>query len=279
MALQEFSQRDFDSGVDLVANFDWLPPIAGVCPGVRRGSFSIIVGASHNGKTQLMLSFVEANPDTVWLIITPDERKMDVAIKLLAMRLGYDPKDLMEGEEWTREIITKLWDDHFPFVMIIDDLARDISGMMTQIQERAHHALEEIGRPIDAVVFDYLDHWPDGGGSVNDGRSKALKAKAMAKDLGVAFIALQQVSKDKSDGEELTITSGFGGGHETADLIIAVWMEAFRPGSFSDRAEIKVKVTKNKMRLGGQVTNPLTCIFGLGGRITEGGRFAQGGSY
>lgn len=248
--MHPFTQDRWESRAAGVVDLRALPSVAHHCPSLFRGTLTLLVGASHNGKTQVALTLVNANPNVSWVIMTPDESAEVVAVKLLAMRTGAHPSTIRGlGAGWTWEQFIAAWEHHFPRVWIREDSYPSADSLNLAFLS-AEETFVERGFPdgVDAVVFDYVGLMPKEG---DDPRGSVALAKRFCKDRQVCGIFLQQVARSNAKGGQVSITSGFFGGEEFAELIIGAWMPSFDPENYASADILMLNVPKNKMLPGG----------------------------
>jgi hypothetical protein len=185
--------------------------------GLGRGELAMVVGFTHNGKTQLTVNVVHRNHDARILWFSPDETEALVFIKLASLVAGVPARELEYRARYGDRDVLRLLDQveqEFPNLHIVH--APLTQRVLREATEEAH---DEWGDPADLVIIDYLELLRG-----HDMASKADSVKAFGIEHQVPLWVLHQVSRSAGrNGQKMGIDSGNFGGETWATFVIGVW--------------------------------------------------------
>lgn len=295
----EFAQRAQDRVVKL-----GFPTVDRAIRGLGPGEVCEVVARAGVGKSALLVNvarnlayarsaavlFVTLEMDVARLF----ERSVQLATKVTADEAeasarGADPKASPSG-------IFAAAVEQFKRVWYVD---RD-SMRMEDLEALVHAAPAQIGRPLTAVLVDYLGRMRPSrpGQKAYDLASElALRMKSLAKAAGVPIIYLHQVSRGAGgDGSApLTMASGRDSGviEEAADVVIGLWRPeaealvddgvemldmAVLKARHGDTALVRVVFAKRTMTMGEAARNAGNVVpIGQRPRRDRGGERVEGG--
>ena len=187
--------------------------------GVGNGEMCVVVGYSHSGKTQLVLSSVLHNRTARILFFTMDEPAELVLMKLACMHLGLSAEDMeqliKDGDSKAIGDLRRVARKEFPNLIVID--APLNLGQMHQCLQEAE---DFWGGECQVIVFDYLNLLRCDADDV-EGKSEALKG--WIKEVDRPGIVIHQGGRGASGkGQVITMTSGKYGGEQEAIFLIGV---------------------------------------------------------
>lgn len=187
--------------------------------GFGAGELVYIIGYSHSGKTQLMLTTILHNRDKPIVFFTADEPAELVLTKLIAMRTRSNAERMEErvkaGDPDACDRIRRIARHDFSNLIIVDQ-SMSLSDMSTAVEE----AQDYWQAPVAAVGFDYLELLRSDTPEV-ERKSQEFKAWAMSQSF--PSLVLHQGSRGNSaGGQKLTMRSGKFGGEQEAIFLIGV---------------------------------------------------------
>lgn len=198
-----------------------IDPIDMATGGIARGHLALLIGHSHNGKTQVLLHCLRhicAGGGSDVLYFCPDEPRTLTLSKLVAVHHNIPTWRLEEGiahgdREMTDLLHTTATED-FKNLTVYD------MPLVPLDLEAAYNEWCQInGKEPALVVVDYLD-LIEAGETIPD---KANYIKAFGRRHDIPLLCLHQTSRSAgADGKELTISSGSYGGEQQATLMLAV---------------------------------------------------------
>lgn len=207
--------------------------------GIARGHLALLIGHSHNGKSQLMLHCLRnvcEDPDNQVMLFIPDEPRTLVLSKLTAMHHNISTRVLEQGvangDPQMLELLHQTANENFANLAVYDQPLVP-SDMEAAYKERC----DMLGREPTLVVVDYLD-LVEAGETIPD---KANYIKSFGRRHDIPLLCLHQTSRSAgSDGKQLHISSGSYGGEQQATVMLAV-----RRRRYEIQARIRELVEKN----------------------------------
>jgi hypothetical protein len=241
--------------VEAVGNGDGfkfgMPEIDVVTRGFNGGHLVIVFGASHSGKSQLVLNAVFNNKDKHILWVCPDEPAELVFSKLAALELELDAETIEERVKANDEAMTKallsVAVEAFPNLIVVDR-ALNQDELWIAIQE----AEDRWGAPCDLTVYDYLEQFPVGDTDFGGVSKKILTFKYMSTQLNHPLLVIHQTSRSAGAlGQALGRRAMRHGGENEATFAIEVFRKRENPELTQferERADrqISVNICKNK---------------------------------
>lgn len=187
--------------------------------GFGAGELVYIIGYSHSGKTQLMLTTILHNRDKPIVFFTADEPAELVLTKLIAMRTRSNAERMEErvkaGDPEACDRIRRIARHDFSNLIIVDQ-SMSLSDMSTAVEE----AQDYWQAPVAAVGFDYLELLRSDTPEV-ERKSQEFKGWAMSQPF--PSLVLHQGSRGNSaGGQKLTMRSGKFGGEQEAIFLLGV---------------------------------------------------------
>lgn len=190
--------------------------------GIARGHLALLIGHSHNGKSQVMLHCIRnicrGNPDNEVMLFIPDEPRTLVLSKLTAMHHNIPSLQLEEGvssgDQRMLNLLRSTANEDFANLTVYD------IPLVPHDLEAAYQEWCQIkGREPSLVIIDYLDLV-----EVSDSLpEKANYVKSFGRRHDIPLLCLHQTSRSAgSDGKALTISSGAYGGEQQATVMLAV---------------------------------------------------------
>lgn len=186
--------------------------------GLAPGELMNVLGYAHSGKTVLVTEMLLHNRDKRIAYFTPDETRVLMLVKLVAVVHGVSAetleqrlaKDDPEAIDMLRSTAT----ERFPHLAVWDDVS-DLGTMGRCLDE-----VEQLwGGRTQLLVFDYLELLSD----VEDVRAKWNAIKAFGKERRIPCVVLHQTSKTLGgDGKQVTIDSGAYGGQQQSTFMVGV---------------------------------------------------------
>lgn len=189
--------------------------------GIARGHLALLIGHSHNGKSQVMLHCIRnicRNPENEVMLFIPDEPRTLVLSKLTAMHHGIPSLQLEEGvssgDRRMIELLHSTANDDFSNLSVYD-----IPLVPSDLEAAYAEWCDMKGREPSLVIIDYLDLV-----EVSDSLpEKANYVKSFGRRHDIPLLCLHQTSRSAgSDGRALTISSGAYGGEQQATIMLAV---------------------------------------------------------
>jgi hypothetical protein len=198
-----------------------IDPIDAATGGIARGHLALLIGHSHNGKTQVLLHCLRnicvAQANDV-LYFCPDEPRTLTLSKLVAIHHNIPTWRLEEaishGDKDMIGMLHSTAENDFANLTVYD------MPLVPSDLEAAYNEWCQInGREPSLVVIDYLD-LVEAGETIPD---KANYIKAFGRRHDIPLLCLHQTSRSAgSDGKALTISSGAYGGEQQATVMLAV---------------------------------------------------------
>jgi replicative DNA helicase len=248
----------FDSFVDYVRNDEGrfllgFPEVDLAMRGLARGEMLLVVGHSHNGKSQVLYnSIVTAllNTDAHILLFSPDEPRELVAQKLHCIAYGRNGEELeqqiKDGNEAVLEEVRSASRSLFDRILINDGALT-----FTQMSDTLKEAQDYWGRHPNFAMVDYLELQP--GESDHTGVvAKAQGLKRWSKEASIPLAVVHQAGRGSGDRHKpALITAGKYGGEQEALAVLGVYRKRDDPSlSYLEKCyhsvSINVRVTKNK---------------------------------
>jgi hypothetical protein len=189
--------------------------------GIARGHLALLIGHSHNGKTQVLLHCLRnicAGEHNDVLYFCPDEPRTLTLSKLVAVHHNIPTYQLEEGiARGDRDMIDLL---HRTATHDFANLTVYDMPLVPLDLEAAYNEWCQLnGKEPSLVVIDYLD-LVEAGETIPD---KANYVKAFGRRHDIPLLCLHQTSRSAgADGKTLTISSGSYGGEQQATLMLAV---------------------------------------------------------
>ena len=229
-----------------------LTEIDNTLGGGYRTGLHLVVGFSHNGKTQVLFRTIWENRHQPMILFSPDETSEMVIAKLLSMVTG---EHVDEVFWWSASKKAGAINEHYPMLAVNDAF---LSGPdMIQLIQEAEQVWQQ--RPVFAA-YDYLEMFGSARGQDALGalRSKARRFKEMVKDTQLPWLVLHQLNRGGSKGRPVTMTDLSFGGEQEAITITGCWRKVFgndmtdaeRRAEENGRPTINVSIIKNKQRPG-----------------------------
>lgn len=229
-----------------------IPSLDAVLGPMQPSLLHLLIGYSHNGKTQLLLTLIRNNPDKRVVLFTPDETVRLVLPNLMQVLTGIPREEaVFMGADVMRGII----EQHVPNLAICEDTL-NIPEMGQYVDE--YLAYYDAESP-DLIVYDYLECLPD----TPDTRNQANLLKSVAKKSDCPWLVLHQASRSGgAGGKPLVLSSMAFGGEQQAHTVVGVYRKINDPdlSPYDQEQErlkptINVSVLKNKQRA--KVTDPV----------------------
>lgn len=198
-----------------------IDPIDRATGGIARGHLALLIGHSHNGKTQVLLHCLRSicrSTDNEVLYFCPDEPRTLTLSKLVAIHHDIPTWRLEEaisdGDKEMIGLLHRTAEEDFANLTVYDMplVPNDLEGAYNEWCQMK-------GREPSLVVIDYLD-LIEAGETIPD---KANYIKAFGRRHDIPLLCLHQTSRSAgADGKQLTISSGSYGGEQQATLMLAV---------------------------------------------------------
>ena len=186
--------------------------------GIGAGHLCLIVGYSHSGKTQVLLSWLRHNRDKRIAMFIPDEPAPLVLTKLTAVTHRIPARELearvADGDRDAIEMLRATATDEFPNLAVFD------KPLTPSVLERGYNEVSDVwGQEPDLVIVDYVDLVQAG----ETAQSKFDLIKGFGSRHEVPMIAIHQTSRSSgAEGRRLTIASGNYGGEQHATFLLGV---------------------------------------------------------
>jgi len=186
--------------------------------GIGAGHLCLIVGYSHSGKTQVLLSWLRHNRDKRIAMFIPDEPAPLVLTKLTAVTHRIPARELearvADGDRDAIEMLRATATDEFPNLAVFD------KPLTPSVLERGYNEVSDVwGQEPDLVIVDYVDLVQAG----ETAQSKFDLLKGFGSRHEVPMIAIHQTSRSSgAEGRRLTIASGNYGGEQHATFLLGV---------------------------------------------------------
>jgi KaiC/GvpD/RAD55 family RecA-like ATPase len=219
--------------------------------GFGKGELALVVGRTHEGKSQLVINGIANNPDKRTLYFSLDEPTELVLAKLVAIRHGIGSEDLeariKAGDAETAELVRRSASHDFKNLIVIDE-PLGLREMKDALLEAEHYWDDK----CDVAAFDYLELFP-GANEGGDGVvAKAQGVKRWVKEADVVGLCVHQA---KSTGSERGQSAGFGAARYGGNSEAIFGLEVFRKRDDESLSEwdrdryrntISVNLFKNK---------------------------------
>lgn len=185
--------------------------------GTAPGELTLIQGFTHSGKTLVATEMLIQNPDTPFVVFTPDETRPLVLTKLTSAVHGVSAKDLewriQQDDESAKQLLMSTA-ERYAKLAVFDD-----SVTLVDMDRMFDEASRAFGTKPKAVMFDYLELLE----GFEDVKSKMNAIKAWGKRNGVGLFVLHQTSRSGgAGGRKMSIDSGAYGGEQQATHVIGV---------------------------------------------------------
>lgn len=235
-----------------------LPDLDRVTSGFRKSKVWIVGGYNAYGKSYFLTNMVNRliGMGRRACVITLEMTKEDILDRIIGERLGigvYELAKTINKEEVSKQISDI--EEHINNLdLCILDSIYDINDIVTRVK------IENKNRQVDVVFLDFIQ-------LVQDRTSKSLyeslsqistKLQGLAKELGVCFVILSQISNEAQKDTEYT-TFGFKGAGEIgqiADVAIRILRKRGENGVFTE--DFTLDVMKNRSGQTGQVLCKIT---------------------
>lgn len=228
--------------------------------GFRPTDLVMVVGFSHQGKTQVTLNLILNNPDKRILFVTLDDPPEMILCKLVAMQIGWTAEHIEEkvraGDEQTIELVRKCANEVFSNLVLHDERVA-----VEQLDSLVAEAERKLGGTLDCIIIDYLDllkgiHVDD---EFSGTKKKADAIKGWATHQAFPTICLHQTTRSGGrPGQPITISSMAFSGEQQSTIILGVrrkkddlsleWQERQ-----AENDTVTLHIVKNK-RPGGRLT-------------------------
>ena len=185
--------------------------------GTGPGELTLIQGFTHSGKTLLGTEILLNNPETPFVLFTPDETRSLVLTKLTAAHHSVGAEELerrilADDEEARRLLISTA--EQYGKLAVFDETVTLMD--MDRMFDEATHAFTTKPK---AVMFDYADLLQ----GFDDVRACLMQLKAWGKRQQVAMFVIHQASRTSgSSGKRMGIDSGAYGGEQQSTHVIGV---------------------------------------------------------
>lgn len=186
--------------------------------GIGKGHLCLIVGYSHSGKTQVLLSWLRHNRDKRIAMFIPDEPAPLVLTKLTAVTHRVSARELearvASNDREAIDMLRRTATDEFPNLAVFD------KPLTPSVLERGYNEVSDVwGAEPDLVIVDYVDLVQAG----ETAQSKFDLIKGFGSRHEVPMIAIHQTSRSSgAEGKRLTISSGNYGGEQHATFLVGV---------------------------------------------------------
>ena len=248
----------FDSFVDYVRNDEGrfllgYPEIDLALRGLAKGEMMLVVGHSHNGKSQVLYNAIVnalLNSDSHILIFSPDEPRELVAQKLHCLAYGRNGEELeqliKDGDPATLDEVRTASRTLFNRV-IINDHALSFNQMTDALKE----VQDYWGRHPDFCMVDYLELLP-GDSDATGVVAKAQGVKRWCKDASLPVAVVHQAGRGSGEHHKpATIAAGRYGGEQESLAVLGVYRKRDDPSlTYLEKCyhsvSINVRINKNK---------------------------------
>lgn len=194
-----------------------VPDLDKAMRGTAPGELTLIQGFTHSGKTLVATEMLIQNPDTPFVVFTPDETRPLVLTKLTSAVHGVSAKDLewrIQNDDETARQLLMSTAEKYSKLAVFDD-----SVTLVDMDRMFDEVTVALGEKPKAVMFDYLELLE----GFEDVKSKMNAMKAWGKRKGVGLFVLHQTSRTGgSGGRKMSIDSGAYGGEQQATHVIGV---------------------------------------------------------
>lgn len=186
--------------------------------GIGKGHLCLLVGYSHSGKTQVLLSWLRHNRDKRIAFFIPDEPAPLVLTKLTAVTHKVSARELearvADNDRDAIDMLRRTATDEFPNLAVFD------KPLTPSVLERGYNEVSDVwGAEPDLVIIDYVDLVQAG----ETAQSKFDLIKGFGSRHEVPMIAIHQTSRSSgAEGKRLTIASGNYGGEQHATFLLGV---------------------------------------------------------
>lgn len=186
--------------------------------GIGKGHLCLIVGYSHSGKTQVLLSWLRHNRDKKIAMFIPDEPAPLVLTKLTAVTHKVSARELearvASNDRDAIDMLRRTATDEFPNLAVFD------KPLTPSVLERGYNEVSDVwGQEPDLVIVDYVDLVQAG----ETAQSKFDLIKGFGSRHEVPMVAIHQTSRSSgAEGKRLTISSGNYGGEQHATFLLGV---------------------------------------------------------
>ena len=248
----------FDSFVDYVRNDEGrfllgFPEVDLAMRGLARGEMLLVVGHSHNGKSQVLYNSVVTallNTDAHMLLFSPDEPRELIAQKLHCLAFGRNGEELEQQiKDGNQVVLDEIRDASKTLFnrVLINDGALTFKEMTQAFQE----AQDYWQRNPDFVMADYLELLP-GESDHNGVVAKAQGLKRWCKEVSVPLAVVHQAGRGSGDRHKpSTINAGKFGGEQEALAVLGVYRRRDDPSlTYVEKCyhsvSINVRINKNK---------------------------------
>lgn len=245
-----------DDYVELIINEEgrWLfgiPEIDQMIRGVRDGDLMYVTGRPHSGKTQIVLQSIANNRDRPVILFTYDEVDTLVLSKLIGMTRSVDAEALERAiksrDQDIIDLVKKVATDDFSNLIVIDNPLN-----FRQMQDAVKEAEDYWQQKAAAIMIDFLDQIPGGGGDVDGTKAKADHLKRWGKGIERPVICLHQASRSSGPkGRAAGMEAMRYGGDDGATFVLEVFRRQFDESldEWTRKAEantVSVNIDKNK---------------------------------
>jgi replicative DNA helicase len=219
--------------------------------GYQRGSLAIVAGRPSMGKSALAFqqAFSMARQGLSVAVFSLEMSQESIFFRALASESNVAAGDIKSGRisdrDW--EKIGQCYGE-FPDLPIYID---DSTVSVLDIQNRIERLQQRTGKPVDAVVIDYLGLMKGIGNDPNREISNISRSlKAMAKKYNIPVILLSQLNRSvesRSDKRPMMADLRDSGALEQdADLVIALYRDEYYNKETVDRNVAELLILKHR---------------------------------
>lgn len=219
--------------------------------GYQRGALTIVAGRPSMGKSALAFqqAFTMARQGLSVAVFSLEMSRESIFFRALASEANVAAGDIKSGKICDRdwEKISQCYCD-FPDLPIHVD---DSTVSVLDIQNRIERLQQRTGKPVDAVVIDYLGLMKGIGNDPNREISNISRSlKAMAKKFNIPVILLSQLNRSvesRSDKRPMMADLRDSGALEQdADLVIALYRDEYYNKETVDRNVAELLILKQR---------------------------------
>lgn len=194
-----------------------IPELDAVMRGTAPGDTTIIQGFTHSGKTLVGVELILNNPDIPLMVVSPDETRQLLLVKLTTASRGvsaYDLERMIQADDKMAHQLLLETAEKYAKLAIFEE-----SVNLTEMDKMLDETTRALGEKPRAFIFDYADLLA----GFDDVRLAITALKGWGKHHGIAGFILHQASRTSGgDGRKMAIDSGAYGGEQQATHVIGV---------------------------------------------------------
>jgi KaiC/GvpD/RAD55 family RecA-like ATPase len=217
-----------------------IPEFDAAMRGTGPGELTLIQGFTHSGKTLVATEILLNNPDTPFVLFTPDETRPLVLTKLTSALHGIGAEELeqriYQDDQSARDLLLKTA-ERYSRLAIFDD-----SVTLVEMDRMMDETRDALGVAPKGVMFDYAELLEDH----DDVKKKLTSLKAWGKRHNVAMFVIHQASRTSgSAGRKMNIDSGAYGGEQQSTHVIGVRRKKYMHYAMITILEEKIANSQN----------------------------------